>query len=212
MSDLITEYEEFKSGRRKSFHGANVVFKLEAVEDTLATEKEGRPIFKDVEIIEVRYPGEGPTVLEVTDKHKKEYSELYQAFKAGQEQPTSGTPLEQWPLLSKAFCNEFKALGVRTVEQLAEANDNLKRRMRSGVKYCEEAASWLALASSPQNQVASFKKENERLQRQIETLQNQVGELLTRIDMNEGTDMSGNFGVKERKPRQKVTSDAKINN
>ena len=206
-TDYISEYNDHMSGKRKRYHGANVRFRLDAVEDVLASEKAGRPIFRDIEVIEVRYPGEGANVLEVTDKHKAEYSELYAAFKSGQEQATTGTPLEQWPLITKAYCEEFKALGLRTVEQLAEANDNVRAKMKGNYKYIKEAKEWLQNANSNQNQLLVEKKENEKLRARISALEDNVAALLMRIDATEGT----NFSSEIRKSK-KATNDDKNGN
>jgi hypothetical protein len=201
MSDLISEYTAYTNGSRKMYHGANVIFREDAVEDIVASEKEGRPIFRTIDVIEIRYPGEGPNVLEVTDKHKREYAEQWAAYQNGKEAPISGTPLEQWAPLSKAYCEEFKRIGLRTVEQLAEANDNVKKKLKGNFTYIKKAQEWLANASSSQNQVTALQKENEKLNAKLETMENQIAALLQRIDLNEGTDHSSPLRQKPKKER-----------
>ncbi|MFO0089245.1 MAG: hypothetical protein ACK518_00225, partial [bacterium] len=78
-------------------------------------------------------------------------------------------------------------LGFRTVEQLAEAIDEVKRRMGPLSRFVKEAQEWIKAASSEQAQVVSLRESLEREKLRTERLENQVELLMQRIEANEGT-------------------------
>jgi hypothetical protein len=72
--------------------------------------------------------------VNIVDLVKKDYPELYAAFKAGSEAVVSGTPLAEWPLMNGSTLRELQHLGFRTVEQLADANDEVREGKQDFVK------------------------------------------------------------------------------
>ncbi len=103
--------------------------------DQVASQREGRPIFRDRELVELIVPGENNQrhVARVTDEHRHHYAEHYKAFKDKTEMPTDGIPLEMWPSLpSRAAVEELKGIQLRTVEDVAEMSDAVCQRIRVG--------------------------------------------------------------------------------
>lgn len=176
--------------QRKRYAGANVRFFDAILEDPIASHKEGRPIFKTIPSIEIQWPGMDKTVRAIEPQDSRDYPELYDAYKAGNEMPTIGTPLEEWALLPRSVVEELKHFGVRTVEQLGACNDDFKRRLGPLVKYCKEASRWLEAANSDQHKVAALEKQLEREQKKTKKLEEQVGLLMQRIEAVEGTRLS----------------------
>src|SRR5579872_6182176 len=79
-------------------------FFIESIEDPLASEREGRPKFKDQERVELLIPGVSQYNIKVdivNEDHKRRWPDVYKAFKEGQEISANGTPLEQWSLLKR---------------------------------------------------------------------------------------------------------------
>lgn len=114
-----------------------VLFKYQAFENAEKTLAEGRPIFDDVEICEIRAPGSKDVKVfpstefsrwvddPFTGRQRKEtYAERfkpqYQQFKAHAAQTKRGTPLEHAPFLTDARRAEFRAQNIYTVEALAD--------------------------------------------------------------------------------------------
>ena len=71
---------------------------------------------------------------------KARFAKQYAAFRAGksEDEQISGTPLREWPFLTRAQVEEFRYLGIRTVEQfkrgvdeMFRAVDNLNRTMEN---------------------------------------------------------------------------------
>lgn len=139
----------------------------------------GRPIYDDVEFVEIIIPGDKTQAVHraVTDNDRREYAAQYQAWKAGQDQTAaSGTMLEKWTGITKAQVEELKHFKIRTVEQLAQLSDGNASRMgpilalRQKAKDFLEQAKGNAPLEKMRNELAS--RDNE-----IETLKRQVAEL-----------------------------------
>ena len=62
----------------------------------------------------------------------REYKEAYQAWKEGRELPVSGTPIISWPVASPAQVKTLLDMKIRSVEQLAEANEEALGRLGMG--------------------------------------------------------------------------------
>ncbi len=56
----------------------------------------------------------------------------YKAWKEDQEPPVIGTAISNWPAISPAEAKHCKALGIRAVEDLATANEELLARLGMG--------------------------------------------------------------------------------
>ena len=114
-----------------------VTFKHQALPDEAKSLAEGRPIFVDREICEIRVPGGGDVkvfhanefarwVIDANSgqQYQQTYAERfqrqYQQFKAHAAQTKSGTPIEYVAFLSAARRAELKAQNVYTLESLAD--------------------------------------------------------------------------------------------
>jgi chromosome segregation ATPase len=96
-------------------------------------------------------------------------------------------PLQEWPRVTASAIKELAYLGFRTVEQLAEANDEVKRRMGPLSKFVKEAQEWIAAATSGQSQVVALKEALDRERTRAERMEQQIELLMQRIEGNEGT-------------------------
>lgn len=68
----------------------------------------------------------------------------YEAWKKGEEIPENGFPLKNWPLLSPAQLTNLLAINVRTVEELAQANEETVTRLGMGGRaLSHKAREWL---------------------------------------------------------------------
>lgn len=91
------------------------------------TEKEGRPIYEDVDFIRIFTPGNNLNIIDtpVREEHKQRFPRQWQMFSNAHSADTRevGTPVTQWPYLTASQGEEFKALKFFTVEQIANASD-----------------------------------------------------------------------------------------
>lgn len=124
-----------------------VVFYMGVLKNEDKTIELGRAIFDDVECARIIIPGDKNNIIDrpATASDKARFNKQYGLFKAGmkEEDQISGTPLTEWPLLTRGQCEEFKYLGIRTVEQLAEVRDDIVSRVPGMTQLKQHAAVWL---------------------------------------------------------------------
>lgn len=178
-----------ESQPKKRYAGANVKFFYAYNENREKSLKEGRPIFDEIPSISIQWPGGDETVRKIEPHDIQEYPEKYAQFKAGSEPVTEGTPLAEWPMMSGSALREMQYLGFKTVEQLAVANDDVKRKLGPLSKFVKLASDWLKAASSDQNTVVKLQQLLDREIHVRKALEQKVELLLQRIEATEGTDL-----------------------
>jgi hypothetical protein len=130
--------------------GVTPLFKIQAVYNEAKSKEAGRPMFDEVEMVEVWFAGDRlqRPCFEVTDEHRERWPKEYEAFKSGRTIAESGTPLEHWPRMTVGKVAELKALGIQTVEALAQMPDgNLTNLGMKARELREEARSYLQAAA-----------------------------------------------------------------
>jgi hypothetical protein len=175
--------------QKKRFAGANVKFFYAYNENEEKSLKEGRPIFDEIPSISIQWPGMDETVRRIEPQDIQEYPEAYARFTANSEPITEGTPLAEWPIMNGSAMRELQYLGFRSVEQVANASDEAKRKLGTLSKFVKLAQEWLAAANSTQNEVVKLKLKLEQEQNRTAKLEEKVELLLQRISANEGTDL-----------------------
>jgi hypothetical protein len=150
-----------------------VLFKQLALPNEAASLREGRPIFDDKEVCEVRSPGSKDVRVfhanefsrwvddpltggQVKQSYAERFSHQYRQFKSHNAQTKTGTPLNFAAFLSEGRRAELRAQNVYTIEQLAAIDGaELKnlgpggREMKnSAMAYIEEGK-----ASAPNKQM-----------------------------------------------------------
>jgi hypothetical protein len=167
-------------------------FFILAVEDPLETKKQGRPIFRDAEFVEIKFAGDTKRI-HVAPAHEafkrdpktnqwttyaEEYAPIYQRFKEGLTDQDIGTPLEEAPFLSASKRSELRALNIKTLEALSALDgDPLKRLGMGGRELKNQAIAYLEKASGSAD-VVRMAAENEALKEQMALLQQQMAELI----------------------------------
>jgi hypothetical protein len=119
----------------------------------------------------------------------QDYPEKYAAFRAGNEPVESGTPLKEWPVISGSVVKELLHLGFKTVEQLAEANDEVKRKLGTAGRFVKMAKDWMAASKSDQFQVTKLQQQLDAEIEYRKRLENKLELFMQRIEANEGTDL-----------------------
>lgn len=172
----------------KPFKGANVKFFNAYQENRVKSHEAGRPIYDEIPSISIQYPGMDETVRRIEPRDIEAYPELYKAFKNGSEPVQDGTPLQEWTLLPGSAMRELQYFGFKTVEQLAEANDDVKRRMGPLVQFVKRAKDWIEAANTPQNEIVALRESLEKERSRTQRLEEQLDILMQRIDATEGND------------------------
>jgi len=151
-------------------------FFMDPVEDIVASEQQGRPIFREeerVKIIMAGNPWSAP-VFRVAEEHRQRWPKEYEAFKKGHEIAPDGTPLEQWPVLKKSMVLELKAIGFMTVEQIAAMNDQAIQRIGMGGRRLKDLAAAYLDEAHAAAVVTAATADSERKDAEIAALRLQV--------------------------------------
>ena len=160
-------------------------FFIESIPDELATAREGRPIFRDQERVELLTPGNSLNVPVqiVSNEHRTRWPKQYEAFRQGQEMSADGTPLEQWPILKRSQVLELKAMNLMTVEHVRDMNDHATQAFMGGLRLRQLAKSYLDDAEAGAA-LSKATADNERHLSAISELTRKLeeqGELLNRV-------------------------------
>jgi hypothetical protein len=163
------------------------VFKIHTQKNEAKSKEAGRPIFDDMEVVEVRFAGDrnkisvfpahsicGETQDENGDTIKITYaqrwSDQYKRFKAKQQQVAEGTPVDELPFLTQAKRSELKALSIYTAEALAALDGQpLKNLGQGGRDLKNQAQAYLDNAKGSAN-VTKMAAELEELRRTVAEL------------------------------------------
>lgn len=118
----------------------------------------GRPIYKEFDFVHICVAGDTLTEIDtyVLPSHKTRFPiqwAQYQNRVGASEPDVIGTPVAEWPLVSKSQAEELRALKFYTVESIANASDQQLQRigMAAGMSpyaFRDKAKSFLNLATS----------------------------------------------------------------
>jgi len=156
-----------------------VEFYTDAVELKYRSEEEGRPIFEDRAHIRITVPGDQTNQIErvATELDKQKYPKAWERFQRSESGAQTGTPLEQWPQITRSQLKEAKYFEVHTVEQMAQLSDSHITRLGMGFQELRtKAAAYLQAAAGTANATKEA-AEKERMQRQIDDLKAQIAAL-----------------------------------
>lgn len=148
----------------------------------------GRPIYEDMEAVEVRFAGDRQKISvfpahaycgqfqnedgdyeQVT--YAQRWSKQYGRFKAKEQQVAEGTPIDELPFLTQAKRSELKALNVYTAEALAALDgQSLKNIGPGGRELKNQAQAYLDRASGSAN-VTKMAADMEDMRQTISALQ-----------------------------------------
>ena len=170
-------------GQQQSTKGLYAEFHMEAEQDPAESEKQGRPVFKEVEYVTIRIPGDkdNDIIRAVRPGDKQAWPTQYAAFKAGLEQPLTGTPLAQLPFLTKAQVLEFNAVGIRTAEQLVEMSDAAAQKFM-GIQAIRKKVKDFLDAAAGAAPLTAMRADLEKRDNEIAVLRNALAEQGKKIE------------------------------
>lgn len=163
----------------------SVRFYKKPVQNDYKSQQAGRPIFDEIDFVEIRVPGDTTTAIDTParEEHKVRFPMHWAHFMntQGAEGHASGTALDAWPRLSRAQVEELKALKFSTVEQIATAADSQLQRIgmiagMSPYAFREAANRFLKLAHDDATTTEAENKVK-ALEQQLADLQAQMAEL-----------------------------------
>ena len=145
-----------------------VRFYKRAVQQEQETINAGRPIYKEFDFVHICVAGDTLTEIDtyVLNSHKLRFPiqwAQYQNRVGADDQEVVGTPVTEWPIVSKSQAEELRALKFHTVEAIAGASDAQLQRMgmaagMSPYAFRDKAKAFLNLAT---NAAETDKRETE---------------------------------------------------
>lgn len=168
-----------------------VAFETRAIEDRNASIDAGHYVARDVDYVVITPAGSKDQIERIASEWmaqiRKQSAEnrynpvwvqhfeaVYKQWKETNTIPDNGTSIRAWPLLSPAQVATVLAANIRTVEDLAAANEDGIRRLGMGGRDLKnKAVAWLDSAKDT-GKVAA---ENAALKLEMDALKAQVAEL-----------------------------------
>ena len=130
----------------------------------------GRAVYEEVDYVRIHVPGDKSSVIErpLSQQDVFRFQERYNKWKAGQEEAVTGTPLSALPGMNASKVEEYKFFKIITVEQLADANDNLGGKFMSFQQDKQRAKAFMEVAANN----APIEKMNAELQKRDAEIEN----------------------------------------
>ena len=175
---------------------AYVRFETIAKEDKAASTKAGTYIGRDVDMALITPPyskdvwrqevGKWFPQLDIDAQAGRipkewvdKYKEAYKAWKNGQDVPLDGTPIKGWLRVSPAQQEAMISAGVRTVEDLALANDEALRRIGMGAVELKNIA--IAELKAAKD-IGPVVRENAALKQEVSLLKGSLSNLTAQVE------------------------------
>lgn len=111
---------------------------------------------------------------------------MYEAWRKGEYMEVEGIPIKAWPVASPAQIKACLGLHILSVEQLANATDEMAASLgMGGIGLRQRARDYLAAQKDPSNKISAAleaaKAEAERKDERIKALEDQLAALSTQM-------------------------------
>jgi len=177
-----------------------VQFYKKSMKQEDASAEAGRPIFKEFDFVRIMIPGDNLTEIDTyaQESHKQRFPRQwahYQNQVSGHED-IIGTPLDQWPQVTRSQAEELRGLKFYTVEAIADCSDQQLQRigMVAGMSphnFRLKAKAFLNLANDSaevaqrESELQALKEENAKIKAETDAkltaMQEQMSALLAAV-------------------------------
>lgn len=173
---------DFGRGRYAADAGVFARFYVKPVLNEQRSEEANRPIYDEKVFVEIRAVGNANNIIDrkATDEDKRRFRQQYELFNAGKGEDLVGTPLSEVVWISRSQIEELAYIRVRTVEALANVNDDVCAKFAGLYDLKRKAQEYLKLANAPASheEVEQLQVQNELLNGQLEAMTKQMEELV----------------------------------
>jgi hypothetical protein len=179
----------------------------------------GRPIYKDFDFVHICVAGDTLTEIDTyaLNSHKQRFPiqwANYMNRQGAHDEEVVGTPLAEWPLVSKSQAEELRAMKFQTVESIANASDQQLQRMgmaagMSPYAFRDKAKAFLNLATTAaetdkrEHEINALKEELAK--KELETAKMKA-ETEAKMALMQEQMASILAAVSEKKPRKKTVA------
>ena len=177
-----------------------VQFYKRSVKQDMASDEAGRPIFKEFDFVRIMIPGDNLTEIDTyaQDSHKQRFPRQWAHYQnqVANHQDIIGTPLDQWPQVTRSQADELRGLKFHTVESIADCSDQQLQRigMVAGMSphhFREKAKAFLNLATNSADvaqreaELQALREENAKIKAETDAklskMQDQMEALLAAV-------------------------------
>lgn len=139
------------------------------------SEEAGRAIHEDKVFINIKIPGDKNNDVNrvAFPEDFARFPEHYARFQQGKEQVV-GTPLNLLPFLTEALVDDYRAMNVRTVEQLAELGDGYVQKIMGAVEHKQRAQKFLEALRGTDALRAEFEAKDRQRDEELKELKEQL--------------------------------------
>ena len=179
----------------------------------------GRPIFKEFDFVHICVAGDSLTEIDTyaLASHKTRFPiqwANYMNRQGADDQEVVGTPVSEWPLVSKSQAEELRALKFHTVEAVAGASDAQLQRMgmaagMSPYAFRDKAKAFLNLATNAaetdkrESEINSLKEELAKKDQETAKIKAETDAKLAQMQYQMAAILAA---VGEKKPRKKAVA------
>jgi len=179
----------------------------------------GRPIFKEFDFVHICVAGDSLTEIDTyaLASHKTRFPiqwANYQNRLGADDQEVVGTPVSEWPIVSKSQAEELRALKFHTVEAVAGASDAQLQRMgmaagMSPYAFRDKAKAFLNLATNAaetdkrESEINSLKEELAKKDQETAKIKAETDAKLAQMQDQMAAILAA---VGEKKPRKKAVA------
>ena len=185
-------------------------------QDSLAA---GRPIFKEFDFVHICVAGDTLTEIDTyaLANHKQRFPiqwANYQNRQGANDEEVVGTPVSEWPIVSKSQAEELRAMKFHTVESIAGASDQQLQRMgmaagMSPYAFRDKAKAFLNLATNAaetdkrESEINSLKEELAKKEQETAKIKAETDAKLAQMQDQMAAILAA---VGEKKPRKKTVA------
>ena len=177
-----------------------VQFYKKTVKQDIASDEAGRPIFKEFDFVRIMIPGDNLTEIDTyaQESHKQRFPRQWAHYQnqVASHEDIIGTPLEQWPQVTRSQAEELRGLKFHTVESIADCSDQQLQRIgmvagMSPFNFRLKAKAFLNLATDSaevahrEAEMQALKEENAKIKAETDAklaaMQEQMSALLAAV-------------------------------
>jgi len=177
-----------------------VQFYKKSVKQDMASDEAGRPIFKEFDFVRIMIPGDNLTEIDTyaQESHKQRFPRQWAHYQnqVANHEDVIGTPLDQWPQITRSQADELRGLKFQTVESIADCSDQQLQRIgmvagMSPFNFRLKAKAFLNLANDSaevaqrEAEMQALRQENDKIKAETDAklaaMQEQMSALLAAV-------------------------------
>jgi hypothetical protein len=177
-----------------------VQFYKKSLKQDMASDEAGRPIFKEFDFVRIMIPGDNLTEIDTyaQESHKQRFPRQWAHYQnqVANHEDIIGTPIDQWPQVTRSQADELRGLKFHTVESIADCSDQQLQRIgmvagMSPYNFRLKAKAFLNLATDSaevaqrEAELQALRQENDKIKAETDAklaaMQEQMSALLAAV-------------------------------